>query len=295
MILLLLLLILVYGLVISGLFASKCHRDAHDSYLINAIETRKVDGLTPLEQVQALSQLAEARYKIAPWYEKSFSAIGVAAFFSMVVATGFQTVRSGFEASQVQAMQKEVATLTAERLALNNSIGEICHSIEESARELGHLEPAGRKILNTRLLFLKYKDSKTDDDIIELFDVALLLQDYATARSVITDQNLNLLDKAKPGDVISLAERAYFEDSPNAAKDYLARVQPQVSQLPVPWQVRFVVLDAILNGDTEAAANQLSILLGIDGEEARRRLSKEILKLKTWAASPGSNPDPEMK
>jgi hypothetical protein len=268
-----------YAFGITCVLIVKYFKDARADELSRRIASVSLAELGPIEQIEAVSHIVDIRQKLSPWYEKSLSALGVFAFFSMTIAAGVQTIKSGIESAQVEQLRKEVSALQADRASLDASIEDISRSITASYRELGHVDPAGKKLLAHRVEYLLSKEPKTRDDIIEIFDTALLLQDFETATSAL-HANIKLLDETNPSDIISLAEFEYIEDAPNTSKEYLNRVLSKTPSLPVPWQIRIVVLQTLLAGDRDAGVKELSAILKISREEAERRLDSDTSKLK---------------
>jgi hypothetical protein len=197
----------------------------------------------------------------------------------MIVATGIQTIKGYTEAAKAEQMQQQVGALREERQTIEELLTKVSRSVADRYTETGHLDTAGKEILEHRLKHLRFNGRLAPDELSETFTIALLLRDFETAKATLRDDS-RLLDTSKPSDLINLAEYEFIQDAPNSAREYLKRVIPIISTLPVSWQVRTIVLDALLNGNEEIHAKQLAAILLIDSEQAKRRLSSEMARLR---------------
>jgi hypothetical protein len=230
------------------------------------------DNLAVGDRVHIISELANVQEKCTAWYEKSFSAIGVVAFFSMLIATGVQTLKSSVESAQAEQLKKEVQQLKDERTTIGTLLADISRSVEFQFRETGRLDRPGKEILSYRIKALQETGELNHDQLSELFVVAFALHDLETAKDAV-DRNPNLLDKTVPADMLTLAEYDYLVGAPNAAKELIAKIDPRLSEMAGPLQVSVVVLDNLLYGDDESHVKQISEIEHISLAQAALRLT----------------------
>jgi hypothetical protein len=252
-------------------------RHTRDVSLASSFSKLLQENFSPLERIQALSELAKLRASEGAWYEKSISVVGVIAFFSMLVATGLQTVNSSITALQADQLRKELTTLEGERSKTDNLLATVSRSIMDQSRISGKIDRSGQEILRDRLSRLQSLPKPDKEELTELFDVSLLLGDFETAKECL-DRNAELLDRARPENLLRLAEYEYIQGTPMAAKEYLKRLENDSTRLPIPWQVRIVIVRALVNGNVEQSAIELAAILRIDKAEAAQRLSVEMEK-----------------
>lgn len=229
----------------------------------------------PLDRIKALSEIANIRDTNTPWYQKSLSAIGVVAFFSMLIATGVQTFKGSVVSAQAERLRGEVATLKKERSDIERLMGGVAGSVIAQYREAGRLDQAGQDILRHRLEYLRASQKPDHDDIVEMFEIALILRDYASAKDLL-NRHIDLLDRAKPDDLISLAEYEYLVGAPKTAQKYADRVTRQDRELPKASQIRLIVLNAEINGNVDHYVRELAAVLNTNLREAKRRLKLQM-------------------
>jgi cell division protein FtsB len=241
------------------------------------------NNVDPVERAKILVEIAKMRDARIPWYEKSLSTIGVVAFFSMLLATGLQTVKSNAEQIQVAQLKSEVGALEKERTDVETFLSTLSQSVESEAILRQEMNRPTREILLHRLKQLQGLAKPSKEEILELFNVAVLLRDYSTAKEVVS-QNIGLLDQSKPEFIISIAEYQYMVGARNSANDSLGKIRSQISTLPPTIASRIVVLDASLDGQIDAHTAEFAQILRISPAEARQQLADRVAKLRTGAS-----------
>jgi hypothetical protein len=122
--------------------------------------TAKVDP--SVDEIKAIAEIAKARQSEIPWHERSVSTIGIVAFFSMLVATSFQTINSAKTAVESSNLKQEILTLEAQRDSWNRLVRDLSEVIVLKAAT-GKLEQSEEAILKQRLSDLD-KTDKPDKD-----------------------------------------------------------------------------------------------------------------------------------
>ena len=269
----------VYAVLsIFGIFTLYYRRFRTDS-VSNVLKQVTLHDFSPSEKLNALAHLATIQEHESPWYERSLSTVGVIAFFSMTIASGVQLIKTTVESVKSDQLQQEIAAMNRERSVIEGFLGRVSRAVAAQYTETGRLDSAGKEILEHRLKELRLKEIVNHDELVETFTLALLLRDYETAKGAL-DRNIKLLDDTRPSDVISLAEYEVLEGAPNTANEYLRKIEPALSTLPSAWQVRVIVLDTVINGNDDIHAKRLASLLGIDTEQASRRLSADVARFR---------------
>jgi hypothetical protein len=211
-----------------------------------------------------------------PWYERTISAMGVIAFFSMTVAAGVQTIKSAVEDLKLERAKSDVSALEREKESMQELIARLSRATLSQIQESGVVDRANRDLLHQRLETILTSSKPSKDEIPEAFEIALILRDYEAAKELST-QYKNLSSEASPGDKLAFAEFIYLGGAKNSAKDILSSLEPIAPTLPRPWQVRIIILRARIDGASDGYVEPLAGLLQISPQQAKTRLEREIV------------------
>lgn len=274
------LLFATYAVGLSVIFLILQKRRAKETDLLT--EARKIAGgeLTPLQRLEALAQMARIRKREMPWFEQSLSTLGVVVFFSMLIATSVQTAKASLEAAEAERLRQEVKALEIQRSDLDTLVVDITRAVVTQYRRTGRLDSTGERVLKHRLLELDKVANPSRADLIEKFEIAFIAGDFERAVSLI-ERNIDLLDRADPGNIITLAEYYYLDGAAGSAAELLAQLEPKMSTLPPAWRVRMIVLNSVLKPDPPRYSAELSTVLRISSEDAARQLELLVDRFKS--------------
>src|ERR1700722_2463456 len=97
-----------------------------DESLISQIDQSE---LPPLDRLNSTIELAKLRQASLPWFERSISTAGVVAFFSLLIGTGFQAVKSDSDAIRAAQIEREVKELQSQKLDFERAVRELAQSV----------------------------------------------------------------------------------------------------------------------------------------------------------------------
>ncbi len=259
-------------------------RQANEDNYINKAQNLMGNELAAKEQIRVLLEMAKIQHSKIPWYERSFSTVGVILFLSMLVAAGIQTVKASIETIKADNLQQEMKALESQRSNLEILISDIARSVINKYRYYGQLDRTEEQILHHRLRQLDTNAKQTHDNIVETYQIALILGDFNKAVSIL-DRNLELLNITVPADRVSLAEYYYLVGAIDSAKELIKKLRLEMSSLSEMWRFKIIILSATMDVDEnrKGCDLELSSLLRISTDEANLRLSREINKLKKAA------------
>lgn len=228
------------------------------------------------ERLKAAAEMIKARQGQISWWERSVSAIGVIAFFSMMTATTIQTFRAGLETGRAERLRHEVEILERSQESLRIALTDTVSILVAEAQRGRPLKPSARRLLRQRLELLFDQERREREDLIEIFEIAFALKDYETVLHVL-DADRTVLDQAQPVDNLTLAQFYLLNGAPSSARPYLERVQTQASRLPPEWRARLAVVRVALDATTkERSILELAAALDLPAEEARLRLNRGL-------------------
>lgn len=250
-----------------------------------------IDDLEPMQKLDALAKIVEIRKGDIPWHERSISAIGVIAFFSMLLATGVQTTKTGIEESRGEHLKQELRQLEKQRSELEGLVATVSKAVIEEYQKSGVIDGSARELLRFRLRSLVAIQNKRTAQALEQFNIALVLGEFGTAVDVL-DEYGELLDETNPPDRISLAEYYLLRGAEPFARETIAPVESGLSKLPTPLRLRAIVVRAALDRNEEAHVPEVSALLKIDLQTARKELDRRVVRLREAARQHGKEERP---
>jgi hypothetical protein len=234
-----------------------------------------------VEDLKAVAEIAKIRQSELPWYERSLSTIGIVAFFSMLLATGFQTVNSVKAEIDSSTLKQEISSLESQRKTWNKIIKELSEVIIQKATN-DKLEKSEESVLRQRLLELDKIDKPDKEDEIERLKIYLALKEYDLA-SALVEKSKNLENGASSEDLIFLAEMSFLDGASARTRVLLQKFAEQLSKQPTDWQLRYYVLSAAMASDPKYYAGEVAILRHSTLEDATQWLERKIEELKTQA------------
>jgi hypothetical protein len=230
------------------------------------------------EDIKAIAEVAKARQTEIPWYEKSLSTIGIVAFFSMLIATSFQTINSAKAEIEASNLRQEIKELEAQRETWNRLVKDLAQvAILKSAS--GKLEPSEEAVLRQRLSHLDKIDKPDSEDQVEQLKLLLALKEYDLSAALVEKSKV-LRDETSPETLLFLAEMAFVDGARARAKGLLKRFESNLSNQPADWQLRFYVLQATLDADPKAYVESVASLKHISLDDAYQLLYSRIGELK---------------
>lgn len=232
-------------------------------------------------EIRAIAEIAKVRRIQIPWYERSISTIGIVAFFSMLVATSFQTINAAKAEIESSNLKQEIQSLEAQRTSWNRLIRDLSEVIVLKASN-DKLEKSEEGLLRQRLSELDKIDKPDNDVDSEKLKIYLALRLYDNASTLIEKSKV-LGDSASPENVIFLAEMSYLDGSRAKAKVLLKRFERNLSSQPIDWQVRFYVLNAALSSDPKLYVNEIAALKHISPDDAGQWTESKVNDLKSQA------------
>lgn len=275
--------ILVYATLITVVFALACRAtakplaaDLRDLWQ----SARSVPAAA--ERAEVIKALVELQKAATPWYERTISAVGVVAFFSMSVAVTVQTIGANLQQGRAERLGAQLEDLKEERAAVEAFVAEGSRLVASRMRSGGMLSELEKTILRYRLDALEKEPAASEGAVRERFTLALALREYASAISVLENER-GLLNLTTPADRLSLAEYYFLVSSHEASKQLLAEVWTERQSLARPLATRAIVLRAAL-GLTPDAARELAELHGLSMPEATRILDRELAAFKAGVA-----------
>jgi hypothetical protein len=210
-----------------------------------------------------------------PWYEKTISAIGVIAFFSMTVTAGVQTIKGAIDDFKLERAKADAAALEREKQSMQELIARLSRVTLSQIQESGVSDRASRDLLQQRMETIITSSKSSKDEVAEAFEIALILRDYEAAKE-LSAQYKDLSSGASPGDKLAFAEFLFLGGAKNSAKEILLSVEPIAPSLPRPWQVRMIILKARIDGASDKYIDPLAGLLQVSTQQAKTRLEREI-------------------
>jgi hypothetical protein len=271
----------LYGIfaTVAIIVVQKNRRD--DETLVSAIDQ---SGLPPLDRLHATIEIAKLRQANLSWFERSISTAGVVAFFSMLIGTGFQAVKSSSDAIRAEQIDREVKELQLQKADFEKATGELAQSVVSQYQRTSYIDDSGIRVLRTRLRYLERETSADRDHLIEAFGLAMLTADYGDAARLL-NSHPDLLDRTKSTDLMILAEFYYLTGDSNSAKAMLKSLDGMLGGAPLGVRIRAVVLNATLNPATqEDLVTQYAALLRLDRDDAARRLDRERSRMRAASA-----------
>jgi hypothetical protein len=278
-------------LIVIGFYAAGCTfalflnhtRAARRGRMEELLAGAGVEQLAGLQRLKALCSVAEIRQAETPWYERSLSTVGVVAFFSMLIATGVQTTRSGLETIKVEKLQQEKQDLEKQVAEIGELLSRTTSTVVKQYQITGYLDPIGEDTLRIRLAKLSASRSMDESQLQEAYTLALLLRDFKTAVQIIED-HLDLLDRTEPSHLVSLAEYYFLIGRLGSARDCLSRAEPKLSGQTNDVRKRAIVMAALLDTSRrQESVDRLAGLLKVQRLEAERRLDIEMTRFKRGA------------
>lgn len=274
-----LLLLGIYALGTTGLVIALYRRKHGEDRVLAHFEAITASEASAVDQAKAAAELMKVRQGQIPWWERSLSAIGVIAFFSMLSATTVQTFRAGIEAANADRLKADVEELESRQADLRAALGDVTTALVSESRRGKRLTLHAKRLLRQRLDLLLDEEDLTSEERVEGFEIAFALDDYDTMLELYGEDITKLTEAVEgvPADVVSLAQFYYLEGASRTARELLDGLQDQLSTLPPDWRVRVAILRAALDPDREQrSAREIAAVLHISSDEAMRRLSQGL-------------------
>lgn len=152
-------LLLIYSMILTVLLVI-LYRMRHRQSELDRIwkdVTAKTDPT--LEELKAIAEVAKARQTEIPWYERSLSTIGILAFFSMMLATSFQTISSAKTAIESSNIRQEINVLESQRAGWKRLLKSLSEVVVLKQMNSGRIEESEKNVLRQRLSDLEQEDS----------------------------------------------------------------------------------------------------------------------------------------
>lgn len=277
----LVILLTVYSLGISCYLIrqKRLHGKTDDLQRIWEHLTSKTDP--SMDEIKVIAEVAKVRQTDIPWYERSVSTIGIVAFFSMLVATSFQTVNSVKAEIESTNLKQEILSLEAQRNSWNRLVRDLSEVIVLKATN-GKLEKSEESILKQRLNEIDKIDKANKEEEGEKLRLYIALKQYDNASELIEKSKL-LSDEATPENLIFLAEMSFVDGARAQARALLKKFEDGLSKQPAPWQLRYYILNAALSSDPKVYGNEVAALRHSSLDDANQWLETKIEELKSQA------------
>ena len=241
------------------------------------------------ESVSAFSEFTTSQQSVLPWFERSLSTIGVAAFLAMSITTAVQSVQSISSESQAKLLRAEVSDLQKQKDSATRVINSSIHALRDVVSMHDAVDPSVKELLRFHLQKTVEMKDASKDMVLEAFGTAVLIDDYETARELFRKWP-DLAAASKPEEQLTLAEGLYLLGQPQRSREVMADVVNRRSELPVNAQRRALILFSVLHPE-ENQAGSFAALLGLSIDDARRILDAEGARLRhsfTPMASPAA-------
>src|ERR1043166_892046 len=286
-------LLLIYCLIVTC-YLLYSHRLQHKETELDKLWKEITDKPNPTAaDIRAITRVAKVRQTDIPWYERSLSTIGIVAFFSMIVATSFQTVNSAKTDIESSYLRQEIKALEAQRAGWKTMMKNLSEVIILKQMSNGKLETSEKDVLKQRLTDLDQAASGTQEDEIEKLKIYLALKQFDNASALVEKSQL-LADQAPPETLLFLAETSFIDGARARTKLLLSKFEPKLSKQPVEWQLRFLVISAALDSNPGAYSKDVAALKGTSLNEAEEWLNGRVDELRLEArrrASVSNSPD----
>jgi hypothetical protein len=234
------------------------------------------------ERLQQLVELTKLERERMPWYERSLSAIGVVAFISMSIATGFQTIKSSIDSVKAEQLRKEVQDLQRESAEMTVPIANAAKSLEIQGRREGWIDQSAKGLLRVRLQVLQREPNPSKDDIQEMFFLSLLVSDPEMATR-LANGSPEILNAAPISDLVALAEDYYYIDDKLEARQVLKMIVGSESLTNTIYITRYYRLRAALESLDSTVVHQFAVALKVSDSDAKDRLKSEAKALELSA------------
>lgn len=260
-------LLVTYSLAISLYLIRKQRQQQNHSALDRVWQSITANPSPSAEDIKAMAEIAKARQTEIPWYERSLSTIGIVAFFSMLIATSFQTINSAKTEIESSNLKQEIRVLESQRVSWKELIKKLSEVILLKQTNEPTLDKSEATILQQRLDEITQIDKGSKEDDVEKLRIFIALKQYDNASALI-QKSAFLNDEASPDILLLLAEGCYLEGAKARARSLLQKAEPGLSKQGVDWQLRFLVLNAVLKSDRQPYVNQVAALKRVSISEA---------------------------
>jgi hypothetical protein len=277
----LIMLLLIYSLGISVYLFHVSRKQGKTDDFQPILQYLTAKAEPSVAEIRAIAEIAKVRRIQIPWHERSISAIGIVAFFSMLVATSFQTINAAKAEIESSILKQEIQSLEAQRASWNRLIRDLSEVIVLKASN-DKLEKSEEGVLKQRLSELDKIDKPDNEADSEKLKIYLALRLYDNASALIEKSKV-LGDSASPENIIFLAEMSYLDGSRAKAKVLLKRFERSLSNQPIDWQVRFYVLSAALSSDPKLYVNEIAALKHMSPDDANQWIESKVNDLKSQA------------
>lgn len=268
-------LLLAYSLGISFYLIGRQRRQQTDNELERLWQTITSKPNPSTKEIKAIAEIAKARQTEIPWYERSLSTIGIVAFFSMLIATSFQTINSAKTEIESSNLKQEIKGLESQRASWKQLIKGLSEVIVLKQTNGLTIEESEANVLKQRLDEIDRIGTSNREDDVEKLRLFIALKQYDSA-SALVEKSAFLKDEASPEIVLLVAEGCYLDGAKGRARSLLKKVEPELSKQRLEWQLRFLVLNAVLASDYQPYVNQVAALKRVSLGEAEEWLKAKV-------------------
>lgn len=257
-------LFITYSLTITLvlIFRIRTDQSRNKTLLEKLRETANNDQLTPQERFNSLSRVAKIEQGQIPWYERSISTIGAVLFFSMIITTAVQTIKATHLNFKTDQLLVKIGKLEKQAEEAEKIVPILASSVIDLYHKDAILNSTRISILKHRLKQLDEVSKLNNDQIMEQYNIAIILGEYEKAVEII-DRNIQVLDRTKIPDQISLAEYYFLTGAEPMSKKIIAGLKSKISDLPAQWQFKLIVLSALMDSNFEQ--NKKKYILEVSG------------------------------
>jgi hypothetical protein len=234
-----------------------------------------------VDEIKAIAEVAKVRQTGIPWYERGVSTIGIVAFFSMLLATSFQTINSAKAEIESSNLKQEISSLEAQRNSWNKLVRDLSEVIVLKAAD-GKLERSEEAVLKQRLNEIEKVDKPDKEEEAEKLKIYLALKQYDNASELVGKSKV-LADETNPESLIFLAEMSFVDGARARARVLLKKFEDGLSKQPPEWQLRYYVLNAALGSDPKLFGNEVAALRHTSLDDANQWLEAKVEELKSQA------------
>jgi hypothetical protein len=231
------------------------------------------------ERLKALAEVAKVKREELPWFERSLSAVGIVAFFSMSIAAGFQTLRVQTEAAKLEQLRADTKLLEDQRRDVEYLANDVIEFMFSTQLPAGRMDDVSRRVLGRYLETLERRGIRTRREFTQAYQIAYALGQIGRV-IVLVERHSDFVKSPDPDAAVTLAEYYYLTRAEERAKTILRTVVEQ-SVIGAGLHLRIAVLRRLVGEATAEDARRVGGLLRVPTEEAERRILTESEKLRT--------------
>jgi hypothetical protein len=279
----LLVLLSVYSIVASYLLARRRAISKRTSALDGVWEGITGTPNPSPEAIMAIAEIAKVRQAEIPWYERSLSTIGILAFLSMIVATGFQTINSAKAEAESASLRREAKILESQRNSWKKLVKELSGVVVLKQASFGKIDKSEEEVLRQRLDQIDEIEKPGKDEDTERLKIYLALKQYDDAAALI-HRSTWLSEGVSSENLLFLAEMSFVDGAKGEATSLLNHLDSQLSKQPLEWQLRYFVIRAAIDSDLASYSRQIAAIKGLSLEDAQDWLQRRVSELRQQAS-----------